>query len=390
MRRFLIPAAVVFALTPVAGALVHHTTTVQAQSANDNAGDVPIFVIPKPGPFSPERIAIPQSDYIAAWARSGHSDSASVSFSYWNEAGVIPPVCSVCHSGAGFRSFHGLDGSEPGLPAHPVPVGGVVDCETCHNTGLASIAEIALPSGVRHPVNAGEVPCMTCHQGRSAGATVGKAIEGKPDDTPDPALTFINPHYATAAAALLGGYGGSGYHYAGKTYSGRFLHARPVETCVSCHDPHSLQVAEETCLTCHASGTAADIRISRISFDGTGDLKKGIRHDIAENARRLKGMLEDYASKVAGVPMLYDGSHHPYFFTDANGDGVADQADGKPVPYNAWTPRLLKAAYNWKFVGSDKGIHVHNPHYALELLHDSTEDLAGPLGVDFSAFGLAR
>jgi hypothetical protein len=51
---------------------------------------------------------------------------------------------------------------------------------------------------------------------------------------------------------------------------------------------------------------------------------------------------------------------------------------------------MLKAAYNWKFVGSDKGIHVHNPHYALELLYDSMEDLAGPLDVDFAAFGLIR
>mgnify|MGYP000612553564 FL=1 len=51
---------------------------------------------------------------------------------------------------------------------------------------------------------------------------------------------------------------------------------------------------------------------------------------------------------------------------------------------------MLKAAYNWKFVGSDAGIHVHNPHYALELLYDSIENLAAPLGVDFAALGLIR
>ena len=43
------------------------------------------------------------------------------------------------------------------------------------------------------------------------------------EDTPNPELSFINPHYATAAATMLGGYGG-GYHYPGKDYSGRFLH----------------------------------------------------------------------------------------------------------------------------------------------------------------------
>src|SRR5690606_21078998 len=111
---------------------------------------------------------------------------------------------------------------------------------------------------------------------------------------------------------------------------------------------------------------------------------------ITANAARLKSMIEDYAEKVVGVPVHYDGSRHPYFFADANGDGVADQADGKPVPFNAWSPRMLKAAYTWKFVGSAAGIHVHNPHYALQLLHDSMEDLAPRLGVDFPSLGLVR
>ena len=231
---------------------------------------------------------------------------------------------------------------------------------------------------------------MTCHQGRAAGATIVRATDGRAEDTPDSALTFINPHYATAGATLLGGYGGMGYQYPGKDYSGRFLHARPVATCASCHDPHSLTVSEKTCLTCHTSGKAADIRISRVSFDGSGDLKKGIRGDISANSARLKSMIEDYAAWVVKVPVHYDGSRHPYFFADANGDGVADQADGKPVPYNAWSPRMLKAAYNWMFVGSDAGIHVHNPHYALQLLYDSMNDLSGPLDIDFAALGLIR
>lgn len=389
MRRLLITAIALSTFVPAMVALVQHTGTVQAQSAEGEA-KAPIYLMPKAGPFAPEKIAIPQSDYIAAWARSGHSDAASLAFSYWNNAGEIPPVCSVCHSGAGFRSFHGFDGSAPGLPEKPVPVGGVVDCETCHNAGLASVTEIRMPSGLMHPVDGGEAACMTCHQGRAAGATVVKAVAEMDEDTPNPELSFINPHYATAAATMLGGYGGMGYHYPGKDYSGRFLHAKPVATCASCHDPHSLTVAEETCLTCHISGKSADIRISRISFDGSGDTKKGIRQDIDANQRRLMEMIEDYAKRIVGVPVHYDGSHHPYFFTDANGDGVADQVDGKAVPYNAWSPRLLKAAYNWKFVGSDHGVHVHNPHYALELLHDSMEDLAGPLDIDFAALGLVR
>ena len=390
MRRLLFSLSVALAVVATGDTLLWQADTVFAQTAASGTEPAPVYVMPKSGPFSPDKVPIPQNEYISAWARSAHSDASSISFSYWNKAGEIPPVCAVCHSGAGFRSFHGLDGSAPGLPAGPVATGGVVDCDTCHNPGLSAIKEVAMPSGLMHPVTTGEAACMTCHQGRAAGVTVTRAVEGKPDDKPDPALSFINPHYATAAATLLGGYGGMGYQYPGKDYSGRFLHAKPVATCASCHEPHSLKVAEENCLTCHATGVAAQIRLSRVSFDGSGDRKKGIREDISANSARLMKMLQDYAAAVAGAPLVYDGNRHPYFFADANGDGVADEADGKPVPYASWTPRLLKAAYNWKFVNSDKGIHVHNPHYALELLHDSMEDLAGSLGIDFAALGLVR
>lgn len=348
------------------------------------------WVMPPSGPFTPESIRIPNADAIEAWIRSGHSDASSESFAHWDEEGEIPPVCSVCHSGAGFRSFHGLDGSQPGLPEAPVPVGGVVDCATCHNPGLAQVTEITLPSGVVHPVTGGEASCLTCHQGRAAGSTIVEATQRKPEDAPDAELGFINPHYRVAAATWLGGYGAMGYHYPGKSYSGRFLHAKPVATCASCHDPHSLEVAELVCLTCHQQGEAEAIRISRQSYDGSGDTSKGIAADIRANADVLQSMLLDYAADVAGTPMIYDAHRYPYFFADANGDGVVDQSEGRAQAYAAWTPRLLKAAYNWKFVTADPGVHVHNPHYALELLYDSIEDLSGPLAVDFAALGLQR
>lgn len=348
------------------------------------------YVMPDSGPFRPDRIAIGQAAIIADWAKSGHADASSRSFTYWNEAGEVPPLCATCHAGAGFRALYGLDGSAPGLSEHPLPTGGVVDCETCHHPGLSEIREVRLPSGLMHPVGPGEASCLTCHQGRAAGNTIAAATANRAEDEPNPDLGFINPHYAVAAATWLGGYGASGHHYPGKSYSGRFFHARPVTSCASCHDPHHLQVQQDSCLTCHQQDNPQAIRLSRISHDGSGDLSKGIRADIQANADRLRGILADYAATVAGKPMVYDGQRHPYFFADSNGDGDADQADGRPVPYDAWTPRLLKAAYNWKFVTADPGAYAHNPHYVLELLYDSIEDLAGPLDLDMAATGLHR
>lgn len=348
------------------------------------------YVMPRSGAFRPDQIAIEQSAFIAAWARSGHANASSESFAHWNEDGEIPPVCATCHSGAGFRSLYGLDGSTPGLPEQAMPTGGVVDCDTCHNPGLSEVDEVRFPSGLMHPVEPGEASCLSCHQGRASGASVTKAVAGMPEDEPQAELSFINPHYAVAAATWLGGYAASGYHYAGKSYSGRFFHARPMSSCASCHDPHTLQVSQQTCATCHEESVPQDIRLSRLSHDGSGDLGKGIRADIQANADLLKTMLVDYAAKVAMTPLVYDGHRYPYFFADANDDKRADETDGKPVGYNAWTPRLLKAAYNWKLVMADPGAYAHNPHYVLELLHDTIEDLAGPLGRDMEALGVRR
>ncbi|WP_299784196.1 cytochrome c3 family protein [uncultured Marivita sp.] len=361
----------------------------EAASPDETEDTVP-FALPKSGPFNPADIEIKNDQSISDWFRSAHADAAAEAFRHWDEEEEITAVCATCHSGEGFRDYHGLDGTAAGSVEGPINTGGVVDCGTCHNAGLAEIEEVAFPSGLMHPVQGVEASCMTCHQGRTAGSTVVKAMADLDLDTPNSELRFINPHYATAAATWLGGYGGSGYHYDGKDYSGRFFHARPVSSCVSCHEPHTLEVAFEPCLTCHQANEPEDIRIARQSYDGSGDTNKGIKSDIQTNAATLLDMIKDYAADVAGTPIVYDGTRYPYFFTDANGDGVADQSDGQPVAYNAWTPRSLRATYNWKLVTADPGNYAHNPPYMLELLYDSIEDLSGPLGTDMQALGLLR
>jgi hypothetical protein len=348
------------------------------------------FALPEAGPFNPAEIKVENSEAIADWFRSAHANAAAEAFRHWDEEQEIEAECAICHSGEGFRAFHGLDGSEPGVVEGPINTGGVVDCGTCHNAGLAQITEVKFPSGLMHPVQGVEASCMTCHQGRKAGADVSGATEGLEADEPNPELRFINPHYATAAATWLGGYGGAGYHYEGKEYSGRFFHARPVSSCNSCHEPHTLEIAVESCQTCHQADEPQAIRIARQSYDGSGNTSVGIRSDIQANAARLMDMIKTYADEVAEAPMVYEGTRYPYFFADTNGDAVIDEVDGEAVAYNAWTPRSLRTAYNWKLVTDDPGNYAHNPHYALELLYDSIEDLGEPLGTDMQSLGLLR
>ncbi|MBP0483519.1 cytochrome C [Sagittula sp. M10.9X] len=365
-----------------------------AQTASDPTGTedkaVIPFALPQSGPFEPADIKIENDQAITEWFRSAHARSADEAFRHWDEDGEIDARCASCHSGEGFRDFHGLDGTEAGVVEGQIHTGGVVDCGTCHNAGLADIREVTFPSGLVHPVQGVEASCLTCHQGRTAGRDVTQAIAGLPMDEPDAALRFINPHYATAAATWLGGYGGAGYHYEGRDYAGRFFHARPVASCNSCHDPHSLEVAFEPCQTCHLADSPEAIRIARQSHDGSGDTTVGIRSDIRGNADTLMKLIEAYTDEVAGVPVIYDGSRYPYFFADANRDGAVDMADGNPVAYASWTPRSLRAAFNWKLVTADPGNYAHNPVYSLELLYDAIEDLGEPLGVDVDDLDLLR
>lgn len=360
-----------------------------ATTGDAESTEIP-FALPRSGPFSPAEINIDNEKAISDWFRSAHADAAAEAFRHWDEDEEISPACAACHSGEGFRNFHGLDDSTPGKVDGPVDTGGVVDCGTCHHAGLAEITEVKFPSGLMHPVNGVEASCLTCHQGRTAGVTVRTAIADKDLDTPNPELRFINPHYATAAATWLGGYGGAGYHYDGKSYSGRFFHARPVSTCNSCHEPHTLEVVFEPCLTCHQADSPQDIRIARQSYDGSGNTSVGIRSDIQANSALLLATIQTYAAEVAGAPVVYDGTRYPYFFLDANGDAVADEAEGNPITYNAWTPRSLRTAYNWKLVSADPGSYAHNPAYALELLYDSIADLSEALGTDVEALNILR
>ncbi|UMA63498.1 cytochrome c3 family protein [Roseivivax marinus] len=355
----------------------------------DAPNSVP-YAFPMSGPFDAAGVDVQNTQEIADWFRSAHADATAEAFRHWDEEEEITAVCATCHSGAGFRDFHGLDGSEAGVVDGPIRPGGVVDCGTCHDAGLAEVTEVVFPSGLRHPVQGVEASCMTCHQGRTSGEDVAEAVAEMDLDTPNPDLRFINPHYATAAATWLGGYGGSGYHYEGMSYAGRFFHAPPVASCNSCHDPHTLEVAFEPCQTCHLADSPRAIRIARQSYDGSDDTSKGIHSDIEANAATLLDMVKTYAAEVAGAPIIHDGGRYPYFFADANGDGAIDQAANGPTAYEAWTPRSLRAAYNWKLVTADPGNFAHNPVYVLQLLYDSIADLSDPLGVDIDAMGVRR
>jgi hypothetical protein len=120
-------------------------------------------------------------------------------------------------------------------------------------------------------------------------------------------------------------------------------------------------------------------------YDGNGDADEGIGQEIDHLRGRLLTAIMDYAKTVSGKPVAYKLEVFPYFFVDDNGNGVADEDETKVAnQYNAWTPRLLKAAYNYQFVTKDPGAFAHNSTYAIELLQDSINDLGAKVSVDLA------
>jgi hypothetical protein len=321
------------------------------------------------------------------WQSSGHADKTAEAFNDWNDANpaVVPTGCARCHSSTGFQDYLGADGSAVGVVDKAPPVGTVIDCAACHNAATATLDSVTFPSGVVVKDLGGEARCMTCHQGRQSTVSVDTSIKTNADpNKPDEASTklgFANIHYFAAGATQYGGVAKGGYQYAGKAYDVKFAHVVGLDTCIDCHDQHSLEIRIEECAACHPGvQKKEDLKKIRMmasahDYDGDGDVQEGIAGEIEGLQAKLYQAIQAYAAK-AGAPIIYYAGANPYFFKDTNGNGQVDPNEAVSANrYAPWTPRLLKAAYNYQVSVKDPGAFAHNAKYIIQLLFDSIEDL---------------
>jgi hypothetical protein len=335
-------------------------------------------------PETPSGTGIPNLD---KWQAGPHSKADAAAFTHWDTADPkeVPTTCAKCHTTTGYQDYLGADGSEAGKVDTAHPTGQVIVCEACHNAAAESLTAVTFPSGVEVTGLGPEARCMVCHQGNASKKSIDDRLEllkaTDPDAVPaavkdaqgnDQKLGFINVHYRAAAASLYGGVAMGGYQYDGKSYDAKNQHVDMADNCVACHDPHNGEVQLGTCQICHGEEgktfTKDDLaKIREVSsandYNGNGDVKEGISAEVAGLQAMLMTTLENYAKEVAGAEIKYDAETYPYFLG----------TDGKAYPN--WTPRLLKAAYNYQFTIKDPGIFAHNPKYAIELLYDSIDDL---------------
>jgi len=310
---------------------------------------------------------------------AGHFAGNTEAFRHWDAEGAVPGSCAKCHSAEGLPQFlkEGVNTS--------APIANGFLCSTCHDganwPARYAVNEVTFPSGKK--VTFGEANdnnlCINCHSGREAGATVAKAVAGLPLDTPSDKIRFRNIHYFAAGVTLFGSEDSGMYEYEGKEYVGKFAHTTGLDTCTSCHDAHALAPKTETCVACHQVEDPGAIRMtSTADYDGDGDTKEGLKGEVEGLQAALLAAIQKYATEKAGLGIAYDAQAYPYWMADKDGDGVGDKDDkGGNVSYNAWTPNLLFAAYNYQATIKDPGSYVHNSKYTMQILFDSIQGVGG-------------
>jgi len=326
-------------------------------------------------------------DAQSLWSSSGHADTGAEAFNHWDDEKLIPMNCAACHSTSGFLDYLGADQSESLKVDKDHPIGSTVECNVCHNDTANSISKVVFPSKIEIEVNSNnDATCMICHQGRASTLTVNDKLSGLELDKVNSDLGFINIHYKAAAATLYGTEVKGGYEYEGKSYSGKFAHVRGYDSCSGCHNPHSLEVKVSNCRGCHAGiESPGQIRTDSTDFDGDGDITEGIASEIQALHSSLGAAISVYAQKISGSSILYSAHQYPYYFNDTNNNLEPDEDELQyPNRYSSWTPRLLRAAYNYQYVAKDTGAYVHNPKYVLQLLFDSLESLSAKMELDLA------
>ena len=313
----------------------------------------------------------------------GHFAASGEPWRHWDEEGEVEASCSKCHSAEGLPTFITTGGD-----TYPQPVASGLNCASCHNdlsTFTRYISEeVEFPSGAVVSFENTEANlCLNCHQGRQFGPGVEAGIvsSGAGDDEVSESLSFSDPHFFAADATLFGTEAQGAYEFSGQSYNGRFMHVPGYQTCIECHDTHELKVKVEACGTCHGISSEDelhDIRMVKVDFDGDGDTSSGLALEVMNVNAAIYAAIQTYAAEVVGVPVAFEDHTYPYWFLDTNGDGVVDPDEANfSNQYNAWTPRLLRAAYNYTWALKDPGSYAHNGLYMLQVLYDTLQDIGG-------------
>jgi hypothetical protein len=157
------------------------------------------------------------------------------------------------------------------------------------------------------------------------------------------------------------------------------------DTCIECHDQHSLQVRVNACQQCHTNvtnvGDAKNIRMMsslHTDYNGNGNQTEGIYYEmIGLRDDVLFDRIRAYTVDKQSLSICYGESAYPYWFIDTDASGPTCDATEAVFGnrFQSWTPRLLRAAYNYQVAKKDPGAFAHNAKYIIQILYDAAIDL---------------
>ena len=371
---------------PTESAVAEATSAVSEETGGEVAEVEVTRIVEVPVESAPS-VAVPFYD---EWANSPHNDTEGEPFNHWNEDDPpeVPTDCAKCHSTPGYIDHLGADGSTPGVVDVAAPIGSTVQCVACHNEVTLDKTSVVFPSGIEITNLGDEARCMECHQGRASTVSVDQRIADagltEKVDAVSEDLGFTNIHYYAAAATQYGTLAKGGYEYAGQPYDARFDHVPTFNSCIECHDMHTLELDIVQCQACHTDVQTAEdlvnIRMagSLVDYDGDGDMEEGIYYEIEGLREMLYGAMQAYSLETTGAMIAYSDTAYPYFFIDTDADGTLSEEEAVyPNAFNAWTARLAKAAYNFQVSKKDPGVYAHGGKYIIQLIYDSITDLNG-------------
>ena len=102
-------------------------------------------------------------------------------------------------------------------------------------------------------------------------------------------------------------------------------------------------------------------------------MRRKASRGLAGSQETLLTAIQAYAKEVSKADIAVRPAVYPYFLWPIRTETAKPTRMSDPVA--AWTPRLLKAAYNYQVASKDPGKMAHNAKYVIQLMYDSIKDL---------------
>ncbi len=272
--------------------------------------------------------------------------------------GETRAACVRCHSGIAFIELSkGATQLSTGYEA--------ITCAVCHDPHSAenphmvrTISDVRLENG--HVVTTGGTGklCMNCHKSRVNGPVYARQF-----------ATRFSPHYSTQTDMLAG--------------------TNAVEYGKAIPSTGHLESVKDGCATCHMARVGSGHPAHKLAgghtfkmvFDNNTPDNPDDDIDIVAGCVECHGPIAGF--DIPKADYNYDGliegvQTEVKRMMDALARRLPPLGSTTVTVTSAYTPRQLKAAFNYLFVYGDGSKGIHNTKYTVGLLREAMNDLADP------------